>query len=134
MPHFSTARSVSPPLPWTSTLEHSKWIISDLALELQDPQPSRPVVRMLPYPWPLVFGGITTICPGCGARRDWLLISIGHEIQVRCRCAAQWPEPDLNRSDFDALYSHTERLWSSPEEAARGLGFDGLFAGTHLAS
>lgn len=74
--------------------------------------------------------GITTTCPECDATRDWLLLNVRHQVFVRCRCAAEWHEPDLTRDDFDEHFTAPEREWDAFDDAMTGLGFDGLLAGT----
>ncbi|WP_079062684.1 hypothetical protein, partial [Peterkaempfera griseoplana] len=75
--------------------------------------------------------GIPITCAQCHARRDWLLLNVGEQVFVRCRCAHEWAEPELTREDFDAEFSHVERIYPSLEEAARGLGYDGTLSGTY---
>ena len=73
--------------------------------------------------------GIPITCANCGARRDWLLLSVRHQVFVRCRCAHEWREPDLETGDFDSAYSGPEREWDDFDQMYRGLGFDGLLSG-----
>lgn len=102
----------------------------DPALELHELASREPLVRLVPYPWELVFEGFVRACPVCGASRDWLLINVGSDVWVRCRCAGQWHEPALARADIDSLGTYPERCWSQGlGQAAVSMGFDGLLAG-----
>ncbi|GAA2138008.1 hypothetical protein GCM10009760_18960 [Kitasatospora kazusensis] len=93
------------------------------------PEPHQSVIRAVPHPGELDAHGIPIACPNCHAHRDWLLLNVGPQVFVRCRCAHEWPEPDLTRDDFDQQYSEPEREWDSFDTAMTGLGFDGLLAG-----
>jgi len=74
------------------------------------------------------------VCRACGARRDWLLISQGPNVWVRCRCSQQWLEPEISRSEFDAMIAvPLGATYASTEEGLLALGFDGSFAGTYLS-
>ncbi|MFD8703761.1 hypothetical protein ACFV1W_14235 [Kitasatospora sp. NPDC059648] len=94
------------------------------------PEPARAIIRAVPHPAELNPRGITITCTGCGARRDWLLLAVRDQIFVRCRCAHEWPEPDLTRADFDRHYVEPEHEWDDFDTAMRALAFDGLLAGT----
>lgn len=94
--------------------------------------PDRTIVRAVPHSHELNPRGITITCDHCGARRDWLLINVRAQVFVRCRCAHEWHEPDLETGDFDSAYSGPEREWDDFDQMYRGLGFDGLFRGTYL--
>ncbi|MFI9269404.1 hypothetical protein ACIGXM_01570 [Kitasatospora sp. NPDC052896] len=90
----------------------------------------QPVIRAVPHPDELDARGIPVICPRCRARRDWLLLSVGRQVFVRCRCAHEWHEPDLTRAYFDLHFTEPEHEWASFDEAMTALAFDGLLAGT----
>ncbi|MFJ3790373.1 hypothetical protein [Kitasatospora sp. NPDC090091] len=90
----------------------------------------RPVIRAVPHPNVLDLRGITITCPECDADRDWLLLNVRRQVFVRCRCAAEWHEPDLTRDEFDEHFTAPEREWDAFDDAMTGLGFDGLLAGT----
>ncbi|MDH6119366.1 hypothetical protein ABH930_000608 [Kitasatospora sp. GAS204A] len=92
-------------------------------------EPYQPVIRAVPHPGELDARGIPITCLNCHARRDWLLLNVGPQVFVRCRCAAEWPEPDLTRAYFDQHYTEPEHEWDDYDTAMRALAFDGLFAG-----
>lgn len=73
-----------------------------LQYETQPPSGPR-ATRYLSHPPELSLRGIPVMCSACRARRDWLLINHGRDVWVRCRCSNQWPEPEINRADFDAM-------------------------------
>ncbi|MGW1667012.1 hypothetical protein, partial [Streptomyces microflavus] len=85
------------------------------------------------HPDELRVTGIPVRCPACDARRDWLLVHHHGHVFVRCRCAHQWHEPDLDADDFDTLTTGPpDRYWPTYTEALTSLGFDGTFAGIYL--
>ncbi|WP_404869341.1 hypothetical protein ACI1MP_22405 [Kitasatospora griseola] len=103
--------------------------ITDLADSGWTPS-SRPVIRAVPHPDVLNPRGFVIACPNCDAIRDWLLLNVRRQVFIRCRCAAEWHEPDLTRTDFDEHFTAPEREWDNFDDAMTGLGFDGLLAGT----
>ncbi|MFC8015227.1 hypothetical protein [Streptomyces cinereoruber] len=105
-----------------------------LELEYETQQSSGPgATRCLGHPGELALGGIPTRCSACRARRDWLLINHGRTVWVRCRCSAQWPEPEISRTDFDALIASPYGMtYPTVEQGLAALGFDGVLAGTYL--
>ncbi|MYV66654.1 hypothetical protein GT043_12060 [Streptomyces sp. SID2131] len=110
---------------------------TDPLLQLQNemqPATGPGATRCVSHPHELALGGIPVMCSTCQARRDWLLINHGRNVWVRCRCGNQWPEPEINRRDFDALIAGPYgTTYPSVEEGLVALGFDGAFAGTYLA-
>ncbi|MEU9074524.1 hypothetical protein AB0D22_07555 [Kitasatospora sp. NPDC048538] len=111
----------------------------------QEPQPAEPVPDTLaiPHPGPLSPRGMLISCAQCQATRDWLLIQVRPNrsptdpnlVFVRCRCAHEWREPDLEAHHVTEARDDgfEEREWDSFEEMYRGLGFDGLFRGMYFA-
>ncbi|MFF7990145.1 hypothetical protein ACIOGZ_15300 [Kitasatospora sp. NPDC088160] len=98
-----------------------------------DRNPHRNVVLAVPHPAPLNPRGITITCAMCNAARDWLLIHVQPDmVFVRCRCAHEWREHDLETADVTTARDDTgdHQVWESFEQMHRGLGFDGLLAGT----
>jgi hypothetical protein len=71
-------------------------------------------------------------CVKCNARRDWAFISQSRNVWVVCRCGNLWHEPEIRRSDFDAVYGITVTSYSDLEAAMRSMGFDGTFRGIYL--
>ena len=90
----------------------------------------RSVIRAVAHPGELNARGIGITCPNCRARRDWLLLNVRQQAFVRCRCAAEWHEPDLTRAYFDLHFTAPEHEWDDYDTAMRALAFDGLLAGT----
>ncbi|MEW2434143.1 hypothetical protein AB0952_08170 [Streptomyces caniferus] len=105
-----------------------------LQLEYEIQPPSGPgATRCLSHPAELALRGIPVRCSACRARRDWLLINHGRNVWIVCRCSNQWLEPEISRTDFDALIAiPDQRTYPSVEEGLAALGFDGAFAGTYL--
>ncbi|GAA2266992.1 hypothetical protein GCM10010430_60180 [Kitasatospora cystarginea] len=104
----------------------------------QEPQPAEPVPDTLavPHPGPLSPRGMLISCVQCQATRDWLLIHVHPDmVFIRCRCAHEWRERDLEAHHVTEARndSFEEREWGSFDEMYRGLGFDGLFRGVYLA-
>jgi hypothetical protein len=104
--------------------------IPDYPLEMPPLLPGQTLIRTVPHPDPLNPRGFLITCTRCHATRDWLLINAAHQVFVRCRCAHEWAEPDLDLDTFNNLFTYVEAAWSSYEEAVRATGFDGLLAGT----
>ncbi|MYV97320.1 hypothetical protein [Streptomyces sp. SID3343] len=85
------------------------------------------------HPDELRITGIPVRCPGCAARRDWLLFVYKGHVWIRCRCARQWPEPELTVDDYhDLAAGPLDRYWATFAEAITALGFDGTFKGLYL--
>ncbi|MFI2031667.1 hypothetical protein [Streptomyces buecherae] len=90
--------------------------------------------RCLSHPRELALRGIPVMCTACRARRDWLLINHGRNVWICCRCSNQWLEPEISRTDFDALVVTPDgTIYPSVEQGLTALGFDGAFAGTYLS-
>ena len=105
-----------------------------LQLEYETQPPSGPgATRCLSHPRPLALRGIPVMCTACRARRDWLLINHGRNVWIVCRCSNQWLEPEISRTDFDALIALPDgTTYPSVEQGLAALGFDGAFVGTYL--
>ncbi|MFD7902935.1 hypothetical protein ACFV4G_11885 [Kitasatospora sp. NPDC059747] len=105
-----------------------------LQLEYETQPPSGPeTVRLAQCPTELVLGGIPVTCSTCRARRDWLLINHRRHVWIRCRCGAEWLEPEITRRDFDIMLANpTWTHYRTLDEARIALGFDGIFAGLYL--
>lgn len=67
------------------------------------------LVVCVEHPDELRVTGIPVRCPACGARRDWLLVHHHDHVFIRCRCAHQWHEPDLDTADFDTITNRAKR-------------------------
>ncbi|MFF2025049.1 hypothetical protein ACFVW2_24985 [Streptomyces sp. NPDC058171] len=90
-------------------------------------------MRSTNHPEELFITGLVLICPNCAARRDWMIICDGNRIDIRCRCAHQWHEPELSRADFEAMIDVVPGpVYPSLEDAARATGYDGTFTGMYL--
>lgn len=74
------------------------------------------------------------MCPNCGARRDWMVICDRSIIRIRCRCAHEWVEPELNRADYESMIDAGGRDHPSLEAAAQSMGYDGALAGTYFST
>ncbi|MFE2725027.1 hypothetical protein [Kitasatospora sp. NPDC059327] len=96
--------------------------------------PHRTEVLAVPHPEPLNPRSTTITCARCDAERDWLLIHVQPDLVfVRCRCTHEWREHDLATAHVTTACGDDGeplREWESFEEMYRGLGFDGLLAGT----
>lgn len=90
-------------------------------------------LRGLKHPQELALRGIPVMCPACGARRDWLLINQGRHVWIRCRCSHEWLEPEITRTDYDAMVCAPDgATYASVAEGLLALGYDGSFAGSYL--
>ncbi|MEY9956801.1 hypothetical protein [Streptacidiphilus sp. MAP5-52] len=114
-----------PPLP-------PEFQVPDLPLAENEPDPDRPIIRTVPHPEPLTPRGVLIVCPACSAQRDWLLLNVGEQVFVRCRCAHEWAERRLTRSDFDDSFSHIERIYPDFEVAMKAMGYDGVLKGLYF--
>lgn len=105
-----------------------------LQLTYETQPPSGPgMTRCLSHPRALALRGIPVMCTACRAQRDWLLINHGGNVWIVCRCGNQWLEPEISRTDFDALIAVPDgTTYPSVEQGLAALGFDGAFAGTYL--
>ncbi|MFI9626457.1 hypothetical protein [Streptomyces sp. NPDC052042] len=105
-----------------------------LQLQYETQPPSGPgVTRCLNHPRELDLRGIPVRCSACRARRDWLLVNYRRDVWVVCRCSNQWLEPEISRTDFDALIGIPDgTVYPSLQHGLAALGFDGAFAGTYL--
>ncbi|MFJ8931553.1 hypothetical protein ACIRLA_33720 [Streptomyces sp. NPDC102364] len=91
-------------------------------------------LRATTHPEELRITGIPVTCSHCGARRDWMVICDHSTIRIRCRCAHEWVEPELNRADYESMIDAGGRDHPSLEAAARSLGYDGALAGTYFST
>lgn len=100
----------------------------------QPEPPADPLgIRGLSHPHELPLRGIPAMCSACGARRDWLLINRGRDVWIRCRCAHQWPEPEITRAGFEAMIALPAcTTYPTTQVAMLALGYDGSFAGVYL--
>ncbi|MGA5795403.1 hypothetical protein ACPC27_10750 [Streptomyces cellulosae] len=90
-------------------------------------------IRCVGHSRELALGGIPVMCSACQARRDWLLISHGRNVWIRCRCGDQRLEPQISRADFDALIGDPNgATYPNVEAGLVALGFDGVFAGIYM--
>jgi len=93
-------------------------------------RPTVPAIRTIYHRDALTPRGIAITCARCHGQRNWLLICINSALFVRCRCTHEFREPDLTLADFNALFTHIERVYEGGlEEIYRSTGFDGLLAG-----
>lgn len=108
---------------------------TDPLLQLRyEPQPpyGPDVERSISRAAELSLRGMPVICSACKARRDWLLINRGRHVWIRCRCANEWLEPEITRTDFDAMGDGDWTAYPSTAHVVEAHGFDGSFAGMYL--
>jgi hypothetical protein len=105
--------------------------VPDSPLAMPELEPGQVLTRTVPHPDELAPRGIRITCACCGATRDWLLVNVGSDVYIRCRCTHEWLERDLDLEAFDGLFTYVERLWGTYDDAVTGLGYDGTFAGTY---
>ncbi|WP_327660510.1 MULTISPECIES: hypothetical protein [unclassified Streptomyces] len=91
-------------------------------------------LRATTHPEEIRVTGIPVMCPNCGARRDWMVICDRSTIRIRCRCAHEWVEPELNRADYESMIDAGGRDHPSLEAAAQSMGYDGALAGTYFST
>lgn len=90
-------------------------------------------VQCTTHPGELTITGIIQMCPACGARRDWLLICDRNQVSIRCRCAHQWAERELDRADFEAMAGPGGEVYESLQTAIQAAGYGGDLAGAYWA-
>jgi hypothetical protein len=77
---------------------------------------------VMPWPWPLVLSEAIVACAGCGAYRDWLIISTRAQIWLRCRAGHQQPEPRLDTAWFNRHSGPSDATHATFEDCLRHLG------------
>lgn len=94
---FEAFRSTptAPPVPTAPVVDD--FLPPDLRM------PSRDELTGMLMPWnkPLVIGGEVRTCPQCGAYRDWIIISMGEDVWLRCRAGHETLEARLDTVWFN---------------------------------
>ncbi|MGY0488290.1 hypothetical protein [Streptomyces sp. WG-D5] len=89
-------------------------------------------LRATTHPEEIRVTGIPVMCSNCGARRGWMVICDRSTIRLRCRCAHEWVEPELNRADYESMIDAGGRDHPNMEAAAQSMGYDGALAGVYF--
>ncbi|WP_381802288.1 hypothetical protein [Streptomyces niveus] len=71
---------------------------------------------------PLVIDGESTPAPQCASYCDWIVVTLGDEVRLRCRADHQAPEPRLDVAWFNRNSRPNEARHASFEEDLRHLG------------
>ncbi|MCE7081717.1 hypothetical protein [Streptomyces sp. ST2-7A] len=90
--------------------------------ELRIPGPAQLGGRMMPWPWPLVLDQQVVTCAGCGAYRDWLVLSTDDRIQLRCRAGHQQHEERLDTAWYNRHAGPADVTHATFEDCLRHLG------------
>ncbi|MFD4994685.1 hypothetical protein [Streptomyces buecherae] len=77
---------------------------------------------MMPWKQPLVLDGAMVACAGCGAYRDWLILSTCGQIWLRCRSSHQQHEARLDTAWFNRNSGPAEATHATFEDCLRHLG------------
>ncbi len=77
---------------------------------------------MMRYDKPLVIDGEVRQCPECGAYRDWVLLSIGDEVWLRCRAGHETLEPRLDTAWYNRTSGPMDHWHPTLEEGLKYLG------------
>ncbi|WP_282697813.1 hypothetical protein [Streptomyces sp. CC208A] len=77
---------------------------------------------MMLHPQPLVIDGQVRTCDGCGAYRDWIVISIHCAVWLRCPAGHEQPEPRLDTAWYDQHSGPITHQYDSYEDGLRHLG------------
>ncbi|HEX5569089.1 MAG TPA: hypothetical protein VFY14_19585 [Streptomyces sp.] len=90
--------------------------------ELRVPSHDQLDGRMMPWKQPLVLDGEMVTCTGCGAYRDWLVLSTRDQIWLRCRAGHQQHETRLDTAWYNRHAGPADATFSSFEDCLRHLG------------
>ncbi|MEU6964328.1 hypothetical protein [Streptomyces chrestomyceticus] len=90
--------------------------------ELRVPSHDQLDGRMMPWAQPIVLDGEMVACTGCGAYRDWLVLSTRDQIWLRCRAGHQQPEPRLNTAWYNQHAGPADATHATFEDCLRHLG------------
>ncbi|MFF6772741.1 hypothetical protein ACFY8W_04165 [Streptomyces sp. NPDC012637] len=78
--------------------------------------------RMMPWTQPIVLDGELVACAGCGAYRDWLIMSTRDQIWLRCRHGHQQPETRLDTAWYNRHAGPADATHATFEDCLRHLG------------
>ncbi|MFP8903884.1 hypothetical protein [Streptomyces atacamensis] len=90
--------------------------------ELRVPSHDQLDGRMMPWPWPIVLDGEVVACADCGAYRDWLILSTGDQIWLRCRAGHQQHEARLDTAWYNRHAGPADAHHTTFEDCLRHLG------------
>ncbi|MET7686129.1 hypothetical protein [Streptomyces sp. NPDC005423] len=90
--------------------------------ELRVPSHDQVDGKMMPWKQPLVLDGEMAACAECGAYRDWLILSTGGEIWLRCRAGHQQRETRLDTAWYNRNSGPADATHATFEDCLRHLG------------
>ncbi|GAA2672763.1 hypothetical protein GCM10010400_38550 [Streptomyces aculeolatus] len=90
--------------------------------ELRVPSHDQLDGRMMPWPQPLALDGELVTCTGCGAYRDWLILSTRDQIWLRCRAGHQHHETRLDTAWYNRHAGPADATHATFEDCLRHLG------------
>ena len=90
--------------------------------ELRVPSHDQLDGRMMPWTQPIVLDGELVACAGCGAYRDWLILSTRDQIWLRCRQGHQQQETRLDTAWYNRNASPADATHATFEDCLRHLG------------
>ncbi|MFI9755776.1 hypothetical protein [Streptomyces collinus] len=93
-----------------------------LPTELRVPSHDQLDGRVMPWPQPIVLDGEVVVCAGCGAYRDWLIISSRDQIWMRCHQGHQQHETRLDTTWYNRHAGPADATHASFEDCLRHLG------------
>ncbi|MCY0931512.1 hypothetical protein OTB20_36085 [Streptomyces sp. H27-H1] len=104
----------------------------EIPAELHVPPAGDLAGSMMRYWAPLTVDGVVVSCSECGVYRDWLVLSSGDKVWVRCRSGHDTPVPGLDAAWYERTAGPVEGLYTSRESGETAFGYDGTFAGVIL--
>ncbi|MFD7323908.1 hypothetical protein ACFV9D_22855 [Streptomyces sp. NPDC059875] len=90
--------------------------------ELRVPSHDQLDGRMMPWTQPMVLDGELVACAGCGAYRDWLILSTRDQIWLRCREGHQQQETRLDTAWYNRNAGPADATHATFEDCLRHLG------------
>ncbi|GAA1159707.1 hypothetical protein GCM10009654_14810 [Streptomyces hebeiensis] len=90
--------------------------------ELRVPSHDQLDGRMTSWKQPLVLDGEMVACAGCGAYRDWLILSTRDQIWLRCRAGHQQQETRLDTAWYNRHTGPADATHATFEDCLRHLG------------
>ncbi|OKI09382.1 hypothetical protein A6A06_01330 [Streptomyces sp. CB02923] len=108
--------------PGPQAAEPAALVDDFLPPELRIPSRDQLAGRMMPWQQPIVLDGQMVACAGCGAYRDWLVLSTRDQIWLRCRTGHQQHEPRLDTAWYNRHAAPADATHATFEDCLRHLG------------
>ncbi|MFF2567330.1 hypothetical protein [Streptomyces sp. NPDC058084] len=90
--------------------------------ELRVPSHNQLDGRMMPWKQPIVLDDEMVTCTGCGAYRDWLILSTHDQIWLRCHQGHQQQETRLDTAWYNRNAGPADATHATFEDCLRHLG------------